>query len=556
MKRRFGLKMVLLFGLMLIAAGCNFSGSEDTGTQDSGSDQSDQSSSDDADNNQNESVINLTANADIPTLDSALAHDSIGFTVLNNIMEGLYRSDENHQPQLALAEDHQVSDDGLVHTFILRDAVWSNGDPVTAEDFEYAWKRVFEKAGSYNVMFETVGVKNASAILAGEKTPDELGVESLDEKTLQVTLEHPSPLFKQLLTFPTFFPVNQSYVEEMGEDYALEADNLVFNGPFVLADWKHDQGWTYKKNPDYWDQESVQMDQINVEVVKETSTAVNLYETEAVDRILLSSAYVENYKDSEDFISELRPGIVFMRFSHKDEFANPNIRRAISLAIDKKGLTSVILADGSRPLNGLVPYEFSYSPDGQDFRELNGEFNVHDVDQAQEFWQKGLDELGIDGFDMELTAADNDYHVKTAEYIKDQLEKNLPGIGVDIKLVPFSNRLELEKAIEYDMVISTWGPDYNDPMTYVDMWVTDGPANRMEYSNPAFDEMVKQAYAETDAAARYELMLEAERVLLEEDFAIVPLYQNADAILMRPHIKGMIRHPSAPEFDYKHAYIE
>ncbi|WP_163969517.1 peptide ABC transporter substrate-binding protein [Oceanobacillus halotolerans] len=555
------LLFLLLSSFLLLITACNF-GDETSSEQDGddGATETENDSSEEegtSDESSGEKVINLVEESDIPTLDSSHAHDGIGFTVLNNVKEGLYRGDENHTPQLAMAEDHQVSEDGTVHTFTIRDAQWSNGDPVTAHDFEFAWKRTFEEVGHYNVMFETASVLNATDIINGDKSPDELGVEATDDKTLVVTLENANALFKQLLTFPTFLPQNQSYVEEMGEDYGTEAENVLYNGPFVLDSWSHDQEWTYKKNPDYWDASAVNLDQINVNVVKETSTAVNLWETEEVDRIELSSSYVDQYTDAEEFEVIELPDIVFMRFNHNlEQFQNANVRKAIDMAIDKEGLTNTILNDGSLPLNGLVPLNFSNSPDNhEDFREINGQFNEGTVEDAQALWEEGLSEIGSDGFNVALTVSDDENHQKAAEYIKNQLETNLDGLTVEINTVPFSARLEQEKAVDYEMVISTWGPDYSDPMTFIDMWVTDGPANRMDFSNEEYDELVQQARVETDAAARYELLLQAEQILMDE-MHIAPLYQGAYSMLTRTFVKDVVHHPAAPEWDYKWADVE
>src|SRR5699024_8500144 len=187
--------------------------------------------------------------------------------------EGLYRADDNHEPQLALAGDVEVSDDETVHTFTLsEDAEWSNGEPVTEQDLEYAWRRTLEEGEHYAVMFVTVNVENAQEILDEEKDPDELGVEAEDDHTLVVTLENPNPLLEQLLTFPTFFPLNEDFVEEQGEDYGTEADKILSNGAFILDSWEHDKGWTLKKNPDYWDADSVELVEVNVNVIKDKST--------------------------------------------------------------------------------------------------------------------------------------------------------------------------------------------------------------------------------------------------------------------------------------------
>jgi oligopeptide transport system substrate-binding protein len=525
----------------LLLSGCNFSNSTEKVDED----------------NKVNQTLNVTEPADIPTLDSTKAHDGIAFTVLNNINEGLYRQDENNLPIKALATEHEESEDKVVHTFTLRDAKWSNGDPVTAQDFEYAWKRVMKDNSPYAFMFVTAGIKNSEAILNAEKDADELGIKALDEKTLEVTLEAANPLFQTLLTFPTFLPQNQEFVEEKGDQYALEADGVLFNGPFKLVEWTHEQGWKYEKNEDYWDAKEVKLDNINVYVVKDPSTGTNLYETEKVDRVELSSALVDQYKDDANFQTMQESGLVFLRFNHNHPvLGNKDIRRAINMAIDKKGLTDVILKDGSSPLNGVVPAGFYNSPDNKDYRELNGDFNTGTVEEAQEAWTKGLKETGQTDVTVSINIADSDDQKKVAEYIQAQLEDNLPGMKLEIKAVPFAQRLEIEKAIEYDLSLSSWGPDYSDPMTYLDMWLKDGSANRMDYYNPELDKLVAQARVESDLAKRYEMLLTLEKMLLEEDAAIAPLYQEGESILIREKIKGVLVHPTGAEFSYKWASIE
>ncbi|PUB11666.1 peptide ABC transporter substrate-binding protein [Paenisporosarcina sp. OV554] len=527
----------------LLLSGCNFSNSTEK-------------VDDDKDNKVNQ-TLNVTEPADVPTLDSTKAHDGIAFTVLNNVNEGLYRQDENNLPIKALATEHKESEDKVVHTFTLRDSKWSNGEPVTAKDFEFAWKRVMKDNSPYAFMFVTAGIKNAEAILNAEKDADELGIKAIDEKTLEVTLEAANPLFQTLLTFPTFLPQNQKFVEEKGDQYALEADGILFNGPFKLVEWTHEQGWKYEKNEDYWDAKAVKLDNINVYVVKDPSTGTNLYETEKVDRVELSSALVDQYKDDENFQTLKESGLVFLRFNHKHPvLGNKDVRKAINMAIDKKGLTDVILKDGSSPLNGVVPAGFYNSPDNKDYRELNGDFNTGTVKEAQEAWAKGLKETGQKDVTVSINIADSDDQKKVAEYIQAQLEDNLPGFKLEIKAVPFAQRLEIEKAIEYDLSLSSWGPDYSDPMTYLDMWLKGGSANRMDYYNPKLDELVAKARTESDLTKRYQMLLDLEKILLEEDAAIAPLYQEGESILIREKINGVLVHPTGAEFTYKWASIK
>ena len=536
---------VLVFALIL--SGCNFSPSEKT-----------EEKTDDKTGDKTESQsLNITATADIPTLDSTKAHDGVAFTVLNNVTEGLYRQDENHLPIPALATEHKESEDKVVHTFTLRESKWSNGEPVTAQDFEYAWKRVMKEDSPYAFMFITAGIKNAEAIMNKEQDAEELGIKAIDEKTLEVTLEAPNALFQTLLTFPTFLPQNQKFVEEKGDQYALESDGILFNGPFKLVEWTHEQGWKYEKNEDYWDAASVNLDNINVYVVKDPSTGVNLYETDKVDRVLLSSALVDQYKEDANFENILEPEIIFLRFNHNHPvLGNADIRRAVNMAIDKQSLTDVILKNGSTPLNGVVPSGFFKSPEGKDFRELNGDINTGTIEEAQALWEKGLKETGQKDVTVSINIADSDDHKKVAEYLQAQLEDNLPGFKLEIKAVPFAQRLEIEKAVEYDLSLSSWGPDYSDPMTYLDMWLKGGSANRMDYHNPELDALVTQARNETDLSKRYQMLLDIEKILLVEDAAIAPLYQEGTAILMRSKIKDLLVHPTGASFTYKWTSIE
>ena len=542
-KRKTQIFMILI-AFVLILSGCNFNSSESSNEESAAEGEAGQ-------------VLNISTTADIPTLDSTKAHDGIAFTVLNNVNEGLYRQDENHEPIEALVTDHTENEDKSVHTFTLRDSNWSNGEPVTAQDFEYAWKRVMKDASPYNFMFVTAGIKNAEAIMNEEMDAEELGVKAIDEKTLEVTLEAANPLFQSLMTFPTFLPQNQKFVEEQGDQYALEAENILFNGPFTLVDWTHEQGWKYEKNEDYWDADTVKLDAVNAYVVKDPAAGVNLYETNKVDRIVLSSEAVDQNKDDENFDTILEPEVIFLRFNHNHPvLGNKNIRQAVNMAIDKASLTDVILKNGSTALNGIVPKGFFKSPTGEDFRDLNGDFNTGTVEEAQKLWEAGLKETGATDVTVSINIADSEDHKKVAEYIQAQLEDNLPGFKLDIKAVPFAQRLEIEKAVEYDLSLSSWGPDYSDPMTYLDMWLEGGSANRMDYKNAELEELVASARTETDLEKRYQMLLDIEKILLEEDAAIVPLYQEGAAVLMRSKIKNLLVHPTGASFSYKWVTIE
>ncbi|MCT4572030.1 peptide ABC transporter substrate-binding protein, partial [Bacillus thuringiensis] len=431
---------------------------------------------------------------EIPSMDSAKATDQVSFLALNNVMEGLYRLDKDNKATPGVAESYKKSDDGKKYTFTLnKNAKWSNGDPVTAKDFVFAWKRAVDKNTAAEYAYIMFDLKNAKAINDGKAPLDTLGVKAVDDYTLEVELENPVPYFVELTSFGTFYPLNEKFVKEKGEKFGLEADTTLYNGPFTLTDWKHEEGWKLKKNAQYWDNKTVKLDEINFNVVKDSGTRVNLYESGQIDRAGLTSEMVDKYKSNPDFYTQKTPSTFFLRLNQKrggqdTVLKNKDLRLAIAKAYDKKGLTNVILNDGSTPADYLVPKEFAKSPDGKDFRKENGDILKTDVKKAKEHWEKAKKELGKEQVTIELLNYDSDNAKKVGEFLKGELEKNLPGLTVNLKNQPFKQKLKLESDLDYDLSYAGWGPDYLDPMTFIDMFVTNGPHNQTGYSNPKYDE--------------------------------------------------------------------
>lgn len=510
--------------------------------------------------------LNLMEGAEIPSMDSAIAEDSVAFNILNNVNEGLFRLNQENVAEPALAEgEPEISEDGLTYTFKLRDANWSNGTPVTAQDFVFSWQRAIDPAtGSpYGPYMMAGTIKNATAISEGKMDKAELGVEATDEKTLVVTLERPVPYFMSLMAFGTFYPQNEAFVTEKGDAYASNSDNLLSNGPFVLTNWDGTGlKWSMEKNAEYWDAETVQLEKINVDVVKEPGTAVNLYTSGEKDRAGLSGEYAMQYADDAEVIKELEPTLFYLKFNQerngeKTPLANLNIRKALSMAFNKQDLTDVVLANGSLPANYLVPTEFTFDESGADFREVNGDMNEFNAEEAKKFWATGLEELGETEITLELLGGDSELAKKMDEYLKAQLEENLEGLTVNLKAVPFNVRLELDEAQDYDIQNSGWGPDYQDPMTFIDLFVTGSSHNLMSYSNPEFDKLIEQAKGDLaqDLAGRWDAMAQAEKILIEDDAAIAPIYQRGVMSLQKPYVQGIVSHPFGGDYSYKWAFV-
>ena len=514
-----------------------------------------------------EQVLNLIMTAEIPTMDSALVTDAVGFDLLNNVNEGLYRLNQENIAIPAISDgEPTVSEDGLVYTFKLRDSKWSDGTPVTANDFEYSWKRAMnpDTASEYGPYMMGGVIKNATAISEGKMDYTELGVKALDEKTLEVSLDKPTPYFLSLMSFGTFLPQSEAFVTSQGENYAKNSESLLYNGPFTLANWDGTGlSWQLLKNEEYWDKETVKLTEINYDVVKEPGTGVNLYTEGQKDRAPLTGDFAMQYGADPDLIHESETSVFYFKYNQerlgeKTPLANVNIREAITKAFDKQDLVDVVLANGSVPANYLVPKDFTFDENGTDFRDVNGDMAVFNVEEAKAAFETGLSELGVSELTLEILNGDTESAKKTGEYLKNQLETNLPGLTVQLKEVPFNVRLDLDTNQDYDIQIAGWGPDYQDPYTFMNLWLTGGGNNQMSYANPEYDKLVNSAVNELalDPEARWQALADAEKLLIDEDFGIGPMYQRGLMFLQKPYVKGIVAHPFGGDYSYKWAYIE
>ncbi|WP_409298553.1 peptide ABC transporter substrate-binding protein [Peribacillus sp. SCS-26] len=553
MKKKFSFLLVLLLALSTFLAACS-----------GGSDSSNASPKDKEGDKKpaaekKEQILNLIAGSEIPSMDSTLATDSVSFNVMNNVFEGLYRLGQDNKPTLGMAaEEPKVSEDGKTYTFKLRDAQWSNGDPVKAQDFVFSWQRAVDPATAAEYAYMLYDVKNAEEVNTGKAKKETLGIKAIDDKTLEIQLKNNIPYFKSLMSFATFFPQNEKFFKEQGKNYALEANTGVYNGPFTLSDWKHEQSFQLKKNPTYWDKDTVKLEEINFNIVKDTATGVNLYETKKADRVGLNAEFVDKYKDDKNFATSPDTAVYFLRLNQKNKvLKNRDARKAIDMAWDKKAFVDVILNNGSTPANFLVPGNFAAGPDGKDFRETNGDLGKLDVEQAKKLWANAKKDAKFDKVSLELLTYDDDNSAKIAQYLKEQLENNLEGLSVTIKPQPFKQKLDLESKGNYDFSYAGWGPDYQDPMTFIDMFVTNGAHNQMGYSNPEYDKLVKDARGPllSDLDARWKALLDAEKILLD-DAAISPMFQRGTAYLQREYVKDVVEHPFGGDFGYKWAHIE
>ncbi|MEK3805657.1 peptide ABC transporter substrate-binding protein [Bacillus sp. FSL H8-0547] len=555
-KSKFSLLLVLSLVLSVFLTACYGGG----GSSSSDGGEKDKDSKEAADVPQELKVLE---SSEIPSMDSVLAEDTISLSQLNNTNEGLYRIDENQEPIPGMADgEPEANEDGTEYTIkIKEDAKWSNGEPVTANDFVFAWQRALnpDTGSAYGPYMMMGKIKNAEALYNGKAKPEDLGVKAQDEKTLVVTLEKPIPFFKSLMAFPTFYPQNQKFVEEQGENFGKKSENLVFNGPFSIAGWEGpaDTEWTLEKNAEYWDAKNVSLEKITFNVSKDPQAAANAFEAGEADVTpkLSTPAVIAQYDGDDRLKRWLEPTIFWLKLNQKNEaLANVNIRKAIAMAFNKEDLTNEILNNGSKPANYAVPAEFVTHPEtGEDFREVNKDLLTYNPEEAKKLWEKGLAEIGKKEVKLVYLGGDTETSKTVDSYMKDQLQNTLPGLTIEVQSVPFSVRLDRDKTMDYDIQAAGWGPDYLDPISFSDLWITDGGNNRMAYSNEKYDKLLKDAQTTlaNDPAKRFAALQEAEKVLLEEDAGIAPMYQRASNLLINKKVEGFTYHLVGPEYSYK-----
>jgi oligopeptide transport system substrate-binding protein len=497
-------------------------------------------------------TFTLAEVADIADMNSVTTTDLYSARLLNNINEGLYRLDANDKPHPAMAKSVDISDDTLTYTFILRDGIkWSNGDPVTAQDFEYGWMTLLnpDTAAEYAYLLYSF-IKGAAAYNSGDGSAEDVGIEALDNKTLKVTLNGPYPFWLGLAgSHQTYLPVNQKFYEQQGKDYAQSADSLLYNGPYIMTEFNPSTGATLVKNKDYWDKDNVDVQKIVCRIVKDASTRVNLYTAGDLDFGELTSEYVNEYKDSPAFMRIIEFSTFWLNMNFKDEiFQNENIRRAIQMSFDRDALANKILNDGSVGADGYVPAGIA-GPGNQTFREAVGPtMPAYDPQQAKELWQKGVEELGQEPT-FTLLSGDTGTARDAGTFL--QSEFKAMGANIEINVQPFDEFLDLSTKGDFQMSLYGWIADYNDPMNFLDLFLSDSEFNDPSFKNARYDQLITAAQTETDAKVRMDKLIEAERLLIEDQAAIAPVYFSGVAALLRPTFKDFVEHPTGTyEFKY------
>ncbi|MGE7841908.1 peptide ABC transporter substrate-binding protein [Lysinibacillus sp. NPDC093712] len=529
------LLLTVLAVFSLVLAACGFGGDSSDKAKD---DKKDSGSSETASSKE----LNVVVASEPPSLHPQLATDTTSGAILQNVFEGLMVLDLDGKPAPGMAESYTESEDLLTYTFKLRDAKWSNGDPVVAGDFEYAWKWALNPENLSEYASLLYPIKGAEAYNLGEGSADDVGVKAEDDKTLVVTLQQPTAYFLELVAFKTYAPLNQKVVEGNDNWYTDAGENFVTNGPFTLDTWKHNDSVVLKKNPEYWDASSVALDTVNIGMVENEATASTMFKSGEID--YLGSPYqtvsldeIDGFKADGSLQIADYAGVYWYKFNTTDKITgNANIRKALTLAIDRQGLIDNITKGEQKPALGMVPAAIN------GFEEDRGYFKDNDIEGAKAALKAGMEELGIkDPKDLKINVSFNtsEGHASIAQYIQEGWSKNL-GITVGLENSEWQVYLEKLNVLDYQVGRMGWIADYNDAYSFLEMYDTAANGNNdTGWENPKYKELLKQSIAEGDSAKRLDLLKQAESIAVSE-FPVAPIYYYTNLSVVDKKVKNMV----------------
>ena len=557
-KRLVSVVLVAAFAFSMLA-GC---GSDNSAANDNNNTSADaeQTATNDGDG------FNLTVNfaSEPMTMDPALNSAVDGAIMANHLFEGLMKWESTGEevagsdgtcegakvvPGQAESYDKTTNDDGTVtYTFHLRDDIkWSDGQDVTAKDFEYSWKRLVDPAtaADYNYMLDCV--VNANEIMDGEKDPSELAVKAVDDKTFEVTLTTDLPYFEELCAFPAMMPVREDIIEANGDQWTFDPSTYISNGSYKLTEWTHNSQIVMAKNENYYDYANLGPDTITFKLMDDSNAMLSGFKSGELDYIQEApQAELPSLIASGDMKIVDYLGTYYVCFqTQKAPFDDPKVREAFTLAVDRTYIVDKVTQSGQVEAGAYVPSGIADAEEGSDFRANGGDYYAPtdaDYEANCEKARELLAEAGYpngEGFPVvEYLYNTSDAHKAVAEALQNMWEQEL-GVTVTLNNQEWAAFLQTRKDGDFSIARNGWISDYNDPISFLDMWVTGGGNNDAQYSNPDYDNLIAQAKAESDPATRMQLLHQAEDLLVGQDYVVDPLYFYTQKYMLRDGIEGM-----------------
>lgn len=484
------------------------------------------------------------------TLDPTFAEDTTSGAVIRQIYDSLTRLDENGNSINSLAAAMKLSDDKLTYTFTLRDAKWTNGDPVTAHDFEFAWKHALDPKTGSPAAYNYYSIKNGQAFTAGKAKREDVGVKALDDKTLQVVMENPTPFFPTLASFLP--PVNKK-VAEANPKWANDPTTLVSNGPFKLETWEHKNKIVLVKNDTYWEKDVVRLERIEFSMISDTNTELAMFQNDDLDWAGgpisgLPVDAVAPLKQEGQLKTKPKATSYYIRFNaERPPFTNAKVRKAFAYAINRQEIADNIGQAGQTPLMGITPITASLKPEGF--------FADNQPEEAKKLLAEGMKELGITKL-PKITYLYNtsDRNKAIAETLQ-ATWKNV--LGVDVKLLNKETKVYLDDQEQgkFEITRSGWTADYNDPINFLQKFIEKySSSNITRWHSPEYTELIQKSYVEPDPEKRKQILLEAEALLMDE-MPLTGIFSDVNAWVQSDKVKG-VRIDPLSKVDFKWAYKE
>lgn len=491
-------------------------------------------------------TISLNAGMEPTGLNTLTSTYSIEFALFKHMYENLVTLDDDDNTVPGAAESWDYDEDTLTYTFHLRkDGVWTNGDPVTAKDFEFAWSQALNPEVASDYAYFLYFIKNAEKYFNGEVAWDEVGVKVVDDYTLEVTMEQPTPYALFLFSFGTLAPINQRFYEAVGADlYSTEAQYFCTNGPFALTEWSHNDKIVMQKNDAWHGAADVEVEEIDWKIITDANAAlssflagdldmVGLGTGELIKQATAAGATIQSYTDGTSF---------YIYFNNNDQYlSNVNLRRALFNAIDEQKEIDTVWQNDNEPMTSFTAPGVS-ATDGTSFAGKVGELYApsRDQEKAKEYLATALSELGctVDDLSAHLSidCGDSATSIAEASFYQEQWRQVL-GIEVTVNSMITKQGSQNRKTGNYVMSVTGWGPDYNDPNTFLDLWVTDGGNNQTGFSNERYDELIDLASKETDLEKRESYFIECEQIIADQ-LPIGPAFWRASSYACSDKIKG------------------
>ncbi|MED4742471.1 peptide ABC transporter substrate-binding protein [Bacillus pumilus] len=544
MKKRWSVVTLMLIFTLVLSA-CGFSGNKSGDST---------SSSGEA-----KTTLNVNISTEPFSLHPGLANDSTSGSVIRQTFEGLTRINAEGKPENAMASDIKTSADGKTYTFTLRDAKWSNGDPVTAKDFEYAWKWALDPKNESQYAYQLYYIKGAEAANKGKAKVADVGIKAKDDKTLVVELENPTPFFTELTAFYTYMPVNKKVAEKNKNWFTNAGENYVSNGPFVLSQWKHGGSITLEKNNEYWDKDTVKLKKINMSMIKDTNTELSMFKKGELDWAgsptgSLPTESLKTLKKEGGLKIQTITGIYNYKFNTEVKpLNNANIRKALAYSINRQAIVDKITQGEQVPAMAIVPPTMEGFTDNK-----TGYFKDHDVDTAKKLLEKGAKELGYKSVSdlpaLKLSYNTDEGHQKIAQAIQEMWKKDL-GVKVELDNSEWNVYIDKIHSGDYQIGRMGWLGDFNDPVNFLELYKDkDGGNNDTGWESKEYKQLLNDSAKETDKTKREEMLKKAEEIIIN-DMPIAPIYFYTQLWVQDPKLKGVVV-SGLGDVQYKWAHFE